>query len=236
MKTCKYNIIGDIHAKACWHDLVREDSINIFVGDYFDPYEHTSRAAQLYNFQDILAFKRQRPETVLLYGNHDFHYMVPGEHYSRYDMLGAVEYRQAFEQSQELFYGIAYPIGETALVTHAGVSKPWYEKYIGTYQSESLTEVAQRINQLWETDKQAFAFESNAESYDYCGTTPTHSPIWIRPWVLVKNDLFADTKIKQIIGHTRTEAGVMFDHNLVEVDCLDTKEQSYQLQVTLQDE
>lgn len=34
-----YNIIGDIHGRTCWKDLVREDCVNIFVGDYFDPYD-----------------------------------------------------------------------------------------------------------------------------------------------------------------------------------------------------
>ena len=35
-----YNIIGDIHARVCWKNLVQEDCVNIFVGDYFDPYEY----------------------------------------------------------------------------------------------------------------------------------------------------------------------------------------------------
>jgi len=72
MKTTNsYNIIGDIHGRTCWKNLVREDGVNIFVGDYFDPYGYVPQVERMANFQDIMEFKRQHPETVLLYGNHD---------------------------------------------------------------------------------------------------------------------------------------------------------------------
>lgn len=227
-----YNIIGDIHARICWKSLVREDCINIFVGDYLDSYEYISPAEQLYNFQEILEFKRKHPETVLLYGNHDFHYMVASEHYSRYDAMSAYLYRQAFVDSQSLFNGVAYPIGDVALVTHAGVTKEWYEKYIGIFQSEPLLDVARRINELWLTNSQAFTFGANVTEWrDNFGTSPTHSPVWIRPEILRDHNLFAGTQIKQIFGHTQTEAGVDINGNLICVDCLATKEQAYLLEI-----
>ena len=224
-----YNIIGDIHARTCWKNLMREDCVNIFVGDYFDSCENDSPAEQMYNFQKIMEFKHQRPETVLLYGNHDLHYLISGEQYSRYNPLMAQEYRHALMENNSHFYGIAYPIGEIALVSHAGVTKEWYEKYFGSYQSESLLKVAQKINELWDQDKNAFTFDVNAtEIGDHYGTSPTHSPVWIRPETLVEHDLFNGT-VKQIIGHTQTGAGVTKDHNIICVDCLGTKKRSYQL-------
>ena len=226
----RYNIIGDIHGRTCWKYLVREDCVNIFVGDYFDPYEYIRPEEQITNLQEILAYKRQYPQTVLLYGNHDLHYLLPDEHYSRYDYFAANRYWQMFRKADSLFDGIAYPIAETALVTHAGVTKEWYEKYIGPYRSEPLAEVAELINQLWRSDKTAFLFEPNATDWQDCyGTSPTHSPVWIRPWVLREHDLFAGTTVKQIFGHSQTEAGIMTDRNLVCVDCLGTKETSYVL-------
>ena len=153
-----YNIIGDIHGRTCWKNLVREDSINIFVGDYFDPYEYIPQAERMANFQKIIDFKQQHPETVLLYGYHDLHYLIADEHYSRYEPRYANEYWRAFIQAKTLFHGIAFPIEDKALVTHAGVTKEWYEKYLGAYQSESLTEVAAKINRLWEEDKKSFYF------------------------------------------------------------------------------
>ena len=230
--TCLYNIIGDIHGRTCWKNVVREDYVNVFVGDYFDPYEYVSHVERLANFYDILDFKRQHPETVLLYGNHDLHYLIADEHYSRYEPHYANEYWQAFTQSESLFHGIAYSIADKALVTHAGVTKEWYEKYFGAYQSDSLDEVAEKINQLWQQDKQPFTFEANATEWgDRYGTSPTHSPLWIRPDELVAHDLFAGTDIKQIVGHSQTGAGVTKDHNIICVDCLGTKEKSYLLEV-----
>lgn len=223
-----YNIIGDIHGRTCWKNLVREDCVNIFVGDYFDPYEYVPDEELAANFQEILSYKQVYPETVLLYGNHDLHYMITNEHYSRYDARFANTYWHAFVESESLFYGIAYSIEEKALVTHAGVTKEWYEKYIGAYQSESLAEVAQRINALWNINKPAFAFDANATEWDdRYGTSPSHSPIWIRPDTLKCHDLFAGTSIKQIFGHSQTGAGVTSDHNHICVDCLGTREISY---------
>ena len=223
-----YNIIGDIHARTCWRDLVREDCINIFVGDYFDPYEYVPQEERMANFHAIMDYKRHHPETVLLYGNHDLHYLISGERYSRYEPSYAIDYLHAFTDSQSLFHGIAYPVKDIAFVTHAGVSKEWYVKYFGSYQSEPLTEIARKINQLWDQDKQAFTFDANvSEPGDRGGFSPTHSPLWIRPETLVRHDLFAGTDIKQIIGHTQTRAGVMKDHNLVLVDCLDTRVASH---------
>ena len=227
-----YNIIGDIHGRTCWKNIVREDSINIFVGDYFDPYEYIPQVERMANFHDILDFKRRHPETVLLYGNHDLHYLIADEHYSRYEARYANEYWHEFMQSESLFHGIAYPIAVIALVTHAGVTKEWYKKYFGAYHSEPLSVVAEKINRLWHEDKQAFSFEVNATEWnDHYGTSPTHSPVWIRPDTLVKHDLFVGTDILQIIGHSQTGAGVTKDHNIICVDCLGTREKSYLLEL-----
>ena len=224
----KYNIIGDIHARTCWRHLVQEDCVNIFVGDYFDPYEYVPIEEQIVNYRAIITFIEQHPETVLLYGNHELHYLISTERYSSYDTLNAPRLSRVLNESRPFFHGIAYPIGEKALVTHAGVTKEWYEKYIGTYQSEPLVEVAQHINDLWNTNMSAFTFDSNAtEPNDRSGISPTHSPIWVRPDTLKQHDLFAGTNIKQIFGHTQTEAGVMSDCNLIYVDCLGTREKTY---------
>lgn len=231
MNTNTYNIIGDIHARACWRNVVREDCINIFVGDYFDPYEYVPQEERMTIFRDILEFKRQHPETVLLYGNHDLHYLIDGERYSRYQPEFAADYRMAFRQSESLFHGIAFAIADKALVTHAGVTKDWYEKYFGPYRTESLETIAEKINELWRRNKRAFTFDANATEWLDCyGTSPTHSPVWIRPEILVKHDLFAGAESKQIVGHSQTGAGVMSDHNVINVDCLGTKKKSYQIE------
>ena len=37
-----YNIIGDIHGMTNWKMFVKDDAVNVFLGDYFDPYTNIS--------------------------------------------------------------------------------------------------------------------------------------------------------------------------------------------------
>ena len=73
----KYNIIGDIHGRKEWNNLVSPEDMNIFLGDYFDPYDNIDFDDLKNNFLDIMGFKINYPNNViLLYGNHDYHYIV----------------------------------------------------------------------------------------------------------------------------------------------------------------
>ena len=223
-----YNIIGDIHGRTCWKELVKDDCVNIFVGDYFDPYDKISHDELMQNFADIIAFKKQHPDTVLLYGNHDLHYLIPQEHASRYSILHSRAYKQAFADTAELFNGVAYAIAETILVTHAGVSKEWYEKEFGAYEGALVFEVADDINDLWKHNKIEFTFDTNATDFrDLSGESPTHSPLWIRPWTLADHNLFAGTPYKQVFGHTQVDNTIVIDGCLICVDCLGTIVKSY---------
>ena len=57
----KYNVIGDIHGRTSGKELVIEDGINIFVGDYFSPYHRGYTFEKcMQNFHDIIEFKKQR--------------------------------------------------------------------------------------------------------------------------------------------------------------------------------
>ena len=125
--------------------------------------------------------------------------------------------------AKELFHVVAYVIDGQTLVTHAGVSKAWYEKEFGPYHGETIAQVADEINNLWRHNKREFAFDVNAyESFDFCGESPTHSPLWIRPWVLAYHNLFAGTPYKQVFGHTQIDKVTTVDGNLTCVDCLGT--------------
>lgn len=222
----KYNIIGDIHGRDCWKQLVQDDCINIFVGDYFDPYDDISHEQLLQNFADILAYKRQHPETVLLYGNHDMHYLINCLRGSRYDREHADTYRQAFTDTKHLFHGIAYAIGDHTLVTHAGVTKDWYEKEFGEYHGETPEQVAEDINELWLHNKLEFEFDMS-DPTDWCGDSPTQSPVWIRPDTLTHHNLFAGRPYQQIFGHTQMEDITTVSDSLTCVDCLGTATKSY---------
>lgn len=125
----KYNIIGDIHGRAAWRDLVADDGVNIFLGDYFSPYEDMKFSDVRQNFEDILEFKRKRPETVLIVGNHDEnHWHCIDPTVSRHDGGHLGEIRALFEANRELFVA-AYNIDDVAVASHAGVSVAWYMRY-----------------------------------------------------------------------------------------------------------
>lgn len=123
-----YNIIGDIHGRDNWKKVVREDSVNIFVGDYFSPYHQCAFSDQVRVFKEIIEFKKNHPETVLLIGNHDEDHWHIREEYSRFDGINVEKITELFEENKDLFQ-VAYSIDNKMLVTHAGVTVPWYERY-----------------------------------------------------------------------------------------------------------
>ena len=218
----RYNVIGDIHGLDRWKQLVREDATNIFVGDYFDSKDGRSQEEIIANFKAIIAFAQAHPDTILLYGNHDLNYLLDKDYRSRFSHPECREtYRQLFAESESFFYGVAYAIDEKTIVSHAGVTREWYEKYIGAYHGESPQVIAQQINDLLHRDKTVFTFSSNVTvEPDVYGVSPTHSPLWIRSWVLPEHNLFADTPVTQIIGHTPKEDITLVSDRILCVDCL----------------
>ena len=70
--------IGDIHGSAKWRDIVEEnnDATVVFLGDYLDPYGPYNRDDILNNLAEIIEYKRNNMQRViLLLGNHDLHYI-----------------------------------------------------------------------------------------------------------------------------------------------------------------
>ena len=222
-----YNIIGDIHGRANWKELVDEDCINVFVGDYFDPYTFIPFVDLQRNFQEIIDLKKRLPEKViLLYGNHDYEYL-PGitEESSRYDSLNASKITELLTENESLFYGVAYAIGESYIVTHAGITKPWIRKYLPEAIDYLPSKMAEGINTLWLNNKSAFGFRENAEPFDYYGESIDHSPIWVRPISLGYCNIYKRTNVIQIVGHSHVPT-ITEDDNANFVDCLGTRAKS----------
>jgi len=129
----KYNIIGDIHCRSHWKNLVNDEYVNIFVGDYFSPYIVNPEDENVFkigkqNFLDIIKYKEEHPETILLIGNHDEDHWHIREMYSRHDLIHCDEISNLFEKYKKYFQ-VAYSINDEVLVTHAGVSMIWYIHY-----------------------------------------------------------------------------------------------------------
>lgn len=74
----KIIVIGDIHGRNTWMDVINQEVTYdkvIFLGDYFDSKEIFPRQ-WIDNFKEIVQLKRNNPDgVVLLIGNHDYHYM-----------------------------------------------------------------------------------------------------------------------------------------------------------------
>lgn len=223
-----YNIIGDIHGRDAWKRLVEEDCINIFVGDFFDPYRDYPFEELERNFLEIAEYKKEhRDHVVLLYGNHDMSYLPhTNDLTNRYDRMNAKRTEWLFYITKDLFSGVAFAIGNDCLVTHAGVTTEWKNTYLPDVSDISPSNMAAAINDLWNKEKRPFTFLPNAYSIDYFGTDPHHSPLWVRAKTLCLHNLYKDTAAKQIVGHTKVKEITEME-GIVMVDCLDTVEQSF---------
>lgn len=206
----KHRIIclGDTHGRNIWKEIVAkeesDDTMIIFIGDYFD--SHTkgySANRQIQNFKDILAYKKARPDNViLLVGNHDFHYIKGiGETYSGYQASYAIDIGEVIHEALAadlLQMCYAYDNGITKYVfTHAGVTKTWVAANDIVIEP-SLDKLAAAINDLFKYKPNKFKFTVGS-NYDNYGDDITQTPIWVRPESL--NDDMLDG-IVCVVGHT----------------------------------
>ncbi|MBR5028885.1 MAG: metallophosphoesterase [Bacteroidales bacterium] len=233
MSELTHNIIGDIHGRDIWKQLVDNRLSNVFVGDFFDPFSpELEFEACKDNFLAIIDYKRQHPSTVLLWGNHELHYLLYGESdeeiYSRFCYAHAEEIKALLLSNAPYFDGVAYAIDNRYLVTHAGVSRYWYMRWIDNYNGQDPNTVARQINNLWNLNRKAFSVRGNY----LCGMDAsglTQSPLWMRPSLLEKYNLFQGCQYYQVFGHT--QCGGIYDENgLICVDCLRMAKYGFDLQ------
>lgn len=186
----KIVIIGDTHAHTTWKDIVEKENYDkvIFLGDYFDNFSRPTADFQLQNFKEIVEFCEKNNSIVLL-GNHEYHYMHPKEKYSGFSYDNRYK---AHDYLMELWdKKILKPIHieDNIIFSHAGVSKTW------------LTEIA-HLEDVKEIEEKA-DFEDFKFNYltgiNYSGDTISSSPIWIRPNSLLSDKVDGYT---QVVGHT----------------------------------
>lgn len=215
-------IIGDVHGRRTWKKLVQEQEYDlvVFVGDYFDPYDNISRADLISNFKEIVEFKRSQPEKViLLFGNHDLHYLGYTNTWSRYDRKIQPEVEELIvplidSKEIQLFY---FEDENKVLYSHAGLSYYWYDifvlgskkQFIGIKPFRELYEKTEdayewkmsedQLKQMvldlntrfWKKDRDFMITLGfvSLDRFDIYGTHPTNSPLWIRPNGLVETKL-----------------------------------------------
>jgi hypothetical protein len=194
-------VIGDIHAKTIWKDLVANTEADkiVFLGDYFDTFEDTSTTLQVANFKAILQFKRDNPDrVVLLLGNHEYHYLesVKFVRYSGHQYNCELITEVLNVALAEKLIQVCYK-HDKYLFSHAGVTKTWLAStnYVDT------TPIDEHINDMLYSNIQAFNFKYGVNRSPY-GDDIVQSPIWVRPISLLEDRI--DEYI-QVVGHTAVD-------------------------------
>ena len=208
--------IGDIHGRDIWKQIVEAEADAdkiVFVGDYFDSFD-VPGVVQLQNFLDIIEFKKNTDkEVVLLFGNHDYHYMpgFTGMGYSGYQGALAFQFRDAIDQNLEHLQ-MAH-LHENILCSHAGVSVEWLEDKFGKEKDDSMygwhcddlngvQSIVDLINDYFRNKPSIFEF--SARAWDPYGDNTFQTPIWVRPRSLMvaNKDSSLKKRVAQIVGHT----------------------------------
>jgi predicted phosphodiesterase len=229
----KMVILGDIHGRDIWKKIVEVEQsadVVVFVGDYFDSRDRVAGAKQLQNFKDIVAYKHHtesnsHKRVVLLFGNHDFHYMpwFTREPYSGYLPYMAAKYKRVLVETLPQMR-VAFALGDV-LVSHAGVSVEWLRRFVGPtsavgpWETADIQTISDAVTETFFAKPSAFDFNG----FNPFGDDPQQSPIWIRPEALKKANAGSMLpSITQVFGHT-----MMRNPRLQFADSILSSEQAY---------
>lgn len=209
--------IGDIHGRDYWKDIIKSHKQDfdkvIFIGDYFDSWS-LPFDKQIENFQDIIQFKLEHiDKVVLLFGNHDYHYMsaFSTDKYSGYQPEHASSIQSIIDGGLSRGLLQMCSIDDGFLFTHAGVTKTWAK-----FANIDLNKLEGSINKCFMMTPQMFKFMSY-EGADRTGNNIWQSPIWVRPDSLCDDMIDGYT---QVVGHT-TMSDIVKDEekDVVFIDC-----------------
>jgi predicted MPP superfamily phosphohydrolase len=208
--------LGDTHGRTNWKDIVAKETFDkvVFIGDYLDTHDDVSGATQLENLKEIIAYKKENMDkVVLLIGNHDFHYLATSKNqYSGFQRLFKLAFQEQLHKAiDENLLQACYIQGDT-IFTHAGVTQTWCED-----NNIDFSNLEQSINDLFKFKPNRFEFSVGENMSEY-GDDITQTPIWVRPDSLIKD------KIKgyyQVVGHT-TQDKIMSANGVVFIDTLGT--------------
>ncbi len=215
----KIGAIGDIHGRSTWKDIVnsRNDIDKwVFQGDYFDSRQGHSGIEQLNNYNEIIAYKEANPEqVVLLFGNHDFHYIsAMNERYSGFQSIHAIDFELAIQRDLgKKNLQMSYMV-DNVLFTHAGITKTWLKEKLD--RDILNDETIDLINEYLYYTPSIFKFNSGPNASN-TGDDITQPPIWVRPYSLSKDKF----DIWYSVGHTQVkDVSIVDDHKIVLTDCL----------------
>ena len=218
----KLIIIPDVHGRTFWRDAVKRhpDGNFIFLGDYLDPYpsEGIEDEEVVQGLRDIIQFKKDHPEKViLLWGNHDLHYLYPDELLGwRYDADNAERNAHLFWDNKELFQ-IAHETeagGKRFLFSHAGVGRHWLEDNFPKLDTDSVT--AELLNDL--VGYPQFMSALGDVSFYRGGGKLVGSMVWADVHEFQYEGNWLPDTI-QVFGHTQMDAPLNYGDRVYCLDC-----------------
>lgn len=215
--------LGDTHGRADWKNITSKNDFDkvIFIGDYFDTHDSISPQQQKDNFKDLIAYKKANMDkVVLLFGNHDYHYLKSAnETYSGFQRLHAIDIQEVLHKAIDADMIQMCYIQDNLLFSHAGITKTWCEANL--VQNEFLE---QTVNDLFKHKPNSFKFKSGKNHSPY-GDDICQSPIWVRP-----NSLMVDAvdDYIQIVGHTTQDRLKIYD-GFILIDTLGTSAEYLQI-------
>lgn len=204
--------LGDIHGRIIWEDIIKQENPDktVFLGDYVSTHEGVASEQQLSNLEDILNYKAQNQDkVVLLRGNHDLqhlgYYWAECSGYNREVAvyMSSPEVRDRFLKLTSWIH-----IDNNVIFSHAGISSIWLnsvEQFISSKQGSQYDDDSIDIEVLLGLINdiepcELFGFTPDSP-FDYYGDSETQPLTWIRPGTLCSCNVKG---YDQVIGHTTT--------------------------------
>ncbi len=215
-------IIPDVHGRKFWKNAVEmyPDVPVVFLGDYMDPYpqEGIDDAMALRNFREIMAYKQENPDSVvLLLGNHDMHYLSRSfariAMGTRYSIAMQPVLGEMFRHNADSFLLAYSELYEDTLVlfTHAGVSSDWYHSH-----PELLAgDMPGCLNRLMDSDEGIGALGDIGAIRG--GWSASGSVLWADVSEVMRD--VALPEYYQIFGHTQQRVSPIVNRHFACLDC-----------------
>jgi predicted phosphodiesterase len=202
--TKKILTIPDLHGKSTWKQIfdLKYDYI-IFLGDYVDDFTATNLDI-FDNLNRIIELKKAFPEKiVLLWGNHEQHYLFGNNQYRcsgfRVGMFPVLH--QQLNKEKELFqYAFQY---KDHIWTHGGIHVGWWKF---RFKGNDKENIADQLNARY-IEKKSGIFDPKIEclfdcGWDRGGSAKVGSPLWVDRSSLWLKGL---PGVHQIVGHNKVD-------------------------------
>ena len=216
LQEMKIIAVGDTHGRTTWKAIAEAENFDllVFVGDYFDTHDAITPRQQIDNFKEIIRYKEQHPgKVVLLFGNHDYHYLKTASHpYSGFQRRYKGEISSLLHDAIDKGLLQMCFVNDRFLFSHAGVTRTWCAA-----QRIHLQQLETEINTLFISNPNAFDF-TPGDNFDMYGDDVTQTPIWVRPNSLRKDGV---PGFIQVVGHTQ-QRSITLTTNVILIDAIGT--------------